>query len=142
MIAAAVVVGLLALFWKPSVTYLASVYREPNYVQEPYYIQSTANCGSLWQAATGGLSKFTAPQNPPPAGESEDQYLALYTGYADSVHAHAVCGSQAGKHRLDSRCRRHRGCHIRGNAPSQAGQGSADPRRFIPTTISLSTCRR
>jgi hypothetical protein len=91
---AAIVVCIVVLFWKPSATYTASIYREPDYVQQPYFLQASGNCGSLWAAATGGLAKDPAPQYPPPATESPAQYLALLTGYVNTQKEHGVCGPQ------------------------------------------------
>ena len=90
----AVIVALVAIFWKPSVTYTATIYREPDYVQEPYYTQATATCGSLWNAATGGLTNVPPPQYPPPSSESTAQYLALLTGYDSAKNEHAACNSK------------------------------------------------
>jgi hypothetical protein len=90
----AVIVALVAIFWKPSVTYTAAIYREPDYVQEPYLIQASASCGSLWDAATGKITHVPPPQYPPPSSESTSQYLALLTTYDDSKAAVGACDSR------------------------------------------------
>lgn len=47
--------------------------------------------GSLWTAATGGLAKSVPPQNSPPAGESDAQYLNLFSVYVDTMRGQAAC---------------------------------------------------
>jgi hypothetical protein len=87
----AIVVCLVVIFWKPSTEYTAAIYREPNYVQEPYFQPENANCGSVWSAATGDLENIPAPQYPPPPSESAAQYLGLLTTYQSSLNEHSAC---------------------------------------------------